>query len=109
MFKKLLSTTDPIVFHLCRLTNRQELADLALFKGMYHTADAGYRGRTREGCLKGMRKGVLREIKCWLTSKQDQHVFWLNGLAGTGKSTIAQTFTETAFADGKLGASFFCS
>ena len=38
-----------------------------------------------------------------------QHVFWLNGLAGTGKSTIAQTFAETSFADGKLGASFFCS
>ena len=41
--------------------------------------------------------------------KSDQHVFWLNGLAGTGKSTIAQTFAETSFADGKLGASFFCS
>jgi len=36
-------------------------------------------------------------------------VFWLNGLAGTGKSTIAQTFAEISFADGKLGASFFCS
>ena len=41
--------------------------------------------------------------------EQGQHVFWLNGLAGTGKSTIAQTFAETMFADGKLGASFFCS
>ena len=41
--------------------------------------------------------------------ERDQCIFWLNGLAGTGKSTIAQTFTETAFADGKLGASFFCS
>ena len=36
-------------------------------------------------------------------------VFWLNGLAGTGKSTIAQAFAEISFADGKLGASFFCS
>jgi len=36
-------------------------------------------------------------------------VFWLNGLAGTGKSTIAQTFAETCFADGRLAASFFCS
>ena len=41
--------------------------------------------------------------------KQGQRVFWLNGLAGTGKSTIAQTFAERMFADGKLGASFFCS
>ena len=41
--------------------------------------------------------------------ENDQRVFWLNGLAGTGKTTIAQTFAETSFADGKLGASFFCS
>jgi hypothetical protein len=33
----------------------------------------------------------------------------LNGLAGTGKSTIAQTVAERVFADGRLGASFFCS
>ena len=49
------------------------------------------------------------EIERWFTGEQEQHVFWLNGLAGTGKSTIAQTVAETAFADGKLGASFFCS
>jgi hypothetical protein len=36
-------------------------------------------------------------------------VYWLNGLAGTGKSTIAQTIAERIFADGRLGASFFCS
>ena len=36
-------------------------------------------------------------------------VFWLNGLAGTGKSTIAQTVAERVFAEGILGASFFCS
>ena len=41
--------------------------------------------------------------------EQDQRVFWLNGLAGTGKSTIAQTVAEMASVDGKLGASFFCS
>jgi len=43
-----------------------------------------------------------------LTNERGQRVFWLNGLAGTGKSTI-QTLAETTFADGKLGASFFCS
>ena len=30
-------------------------------------------------------------------------------MAGTGKTTIAQTVAERTFADGKLGASFFCS
>ena len=36
-------------------------------------------------------------------------VYWLNGLAGTGKSTIAKTIAERLFAAGRLGASFFCS
>ena len=76
---------------------------------MYHAPDAGYRCGNRRGCLGGTRKDVLGEIERWLVSEQDQRVFWLNGLAGTGKSTIAQTFAETTFADGKLGASFFCS
>ena len=76
---------------------------------MHHTADAGYCCGNRQGCLRGTRKEVLWEIDHWLTTKSDQQIFWLNGLAGTGKSTIAQTFAETSFADGKLGASFFCS
>ena len=76
---------------------------------MHHVADAGHHSGNRQGCLKGTRKEVLWQIEHWLADKQDQRVFWLNGLAGTGKSTIAQTFAEITFADGKLGASFFCS
>ena len=76
---------------------------------MYHAAGAGYLGGDRQGCLKGTRKDVLWVIEDWLKGERNQRVFWLSGLAGTGKSTIAQTVAETAFADGKLGASFFCS
>jgi len=76
---------------------------------MRHTADAGYRSGNRQGCLRGTRTDVLLQLERWLGDEQDHRVFWLNGLAGTGKSTIAQTFAEISFADGKLGASFFCS
>jgi len=76
---------------------------------MNYTADAGYCCGNRQGCLRGTRKEVLRGIEQWLTGQSGQHVFWLNGLAGTGKSTIAQISAETAFADGRLGTSFFCS
>ena len=76
---------------------------------MHHIAAAGYRSGNRQGCLRGTRKDVLWQIESWLADERDQRVFWLNGLAGTGKSTIAQTFAETSFSDGKLGASFFCS
>ena len=76
---------------------------------MHHTANAGHLCGNRQGCLEGTRKGVLKDIGDWFTGDQGQRVFWLNGLAGTGKSTIAQTFAGKTFADGKLGASFFCS
>jgi len=76
---------------------------------MHHTADASYLSGNRQGCLRGTRKAVLWEIECWLAGEHKQQIFWLNGLAGTGKSTIAQTFAERMFAYGKLGASFFCS
>ena len=76
---------------------------------MHHTVDASYRCSNRQRCLRGTREDLFREVERWSIGEQDQRIFWLNGLAGTGKSTIAQTIAETSFADGKLGASFFCS
>ena len=52
---------------------------------------------------------MLSEIDAWTKDFDKSSVFWLNGLAGTGKSTIAQTISERAFAEDRLGASFFCS
>ena len=98
-----------IIFRPRWLTHVQETSELTDLKGMDHSAGARYLAGARQGCLRGTRKDVLQEIDHWLTDEGAQPVFWLNGLAGTGKSTIAQTFAETTFADQKLGASFFCS
>ena len=68
-----------------------------------------FRHGGRRGCLKGTRKAVLDGIESWSKDFNTSPVYWLNGLAGTGKSTIAQTISERVFADGRLGASFFCS
>ena len=70
---------------------------------------AEYKHGNRSGCLKGTRESVLDEIERWTEDFDKPPVYWLNGLAGTGKSTIAQTITERVFASGHLGASFFCS
>ena len=70
---------------------------------------AEYRHGDRNSCLKGTRGNVLDEIQCWAEDPEKFPVFWLNGLAGTGKTTIAQTVAERMFANGYLGASFFCS
>ena len=70
---------------------------------------AGYQHGDRRSCLRGTRGTVLNEIESWSKGFNNSPVFWLNGLAGTGKSTIAQTVSERFFADGLLGGSFFCS
>ena len=71
--------------------------------------DAGYRAGHHDECLPGTRQSILQNIMLWAKNPQDQNVFWLNGLAGTGKSTIAQSFSNAAANEVLLGASFFCS
>ena len=71
--------------------------------------NAGFKAGHHDTCLRGTRESILDGIMRWAKDPQDKHVFWLNGLAGTGKSTIAQTFSEMVAEAGILGASFFCS
>jgi hypothetical protein len=63
----------------------------------------------RQKCLKGTREEVLAAIISWANNPENRHMYWLNGHAGSGKSTICQSFAEYCFAHGLLGASFFCS
>ena len=83
--------------------------DLSVLNNCRRAHGAGYQHGDRKGCLRGTREAVLDEIESWTTDFKKSPVFWLNGLAGTGKSTIAQTVSERVFCDGLLGASFFCS
>ena len=70
---------------------------------------ARYSSGNHTPCLKGTREGVLWNIEAWEADERNKSVYWLKGVAGCGKSTIAQTFAERSVAKGKLGASFFCS
>ena len=45
-----------------------------------------------------------------LDGKDETHVYWLNGIAATVKSTIARTVAGDIYYErGRLGASFFFS
>ena len=85
------------------------IVHLSVLNSCRRARGAGYQHGDRRGCLRGTRETVLTEIESWTKDFDKSPVFWLNGLAGTGKSTIAQTIAERVFADGLLGASFFCS
>ena len=83
--------------------------DTSVLNSCHRASGAEYHHGDRSGCLKDTRLTVLNEVEQWAKDPEAPPVFWLNGLAGTGKSAIAQTISEKMFACGLLGASFFCS
>ena len=66
-----------------------------------------YMDQHEEGCLPGTREELLREIDEWSVLPESRCIFWLNGSAGTGKSTISRTVAKSFRERGLPGASFF--
>ncbi|OCK83071.1 WD40 repeat-like protein [Lepidopterella palustris CBS 459.81] len=60
-------------------------------------------------CLPNTRTSILNLIYEWSADPRGKHIFWLRGMAGTGKSTIARTVARHFSEEGQLGASFFFS
>ena len=72
-------------------------------------------------CLEDTRTAILKKIWCWIgpptpdaateptSDTTDKPIYWINGLAGIGKSTIARKVAEDAKGRELLGASFFFS
>jgi hypothetical protein len=58
-------------------------------------------------CLPNTRTELLHHIQGWAKDQSSKPMFWLNGAAGTGKSTIARTVARTFANQQQLGASFF--
>ncbi|EGU71688.1 hypothetical protein FOXB_17803, partial [Fusarium oxysporum f. sp. conglutinans Fo5176] len=58
-------------------------------------------------CLPDTRVELLDDIARWIDDPDAKPVFWLNGKAGTGKSTISRTVAQLRYSHGDLGASFF--
>jgi len=60
-------------------------------------------------CLPETRVELLQQIIQWSNNPSTASIFWLNGIAGTGKSTIARTVARIWSDQKRLGASFFFS
>src|SRR5260221_8081189 len=79
---------------------------------------AGYdsgRSNAPDRCFKGPRTAILKTIRDWLdqpiseSGNPIEPIYWINGIAGIGKSTIARTVAEDEGRRKCLGASFFFS
>src|SRR5258708_30964327 len=83
---------------------------LFLYRVLPRAPDAGYdtnRPGAPSSCFKGTRVEILDSIMAWLVTDVSRPIYWMNGLAGIGKSTIAGTVAEQVNGLGLPMASFF--
>ncbi|KAL3429913.1 WD40 repeat-like protein [Aspergillus tetrazonus] len=81
--------------------------DLGKLEGAIDAEFESFSDRDEVECLQGTRTELLRKIAEWAFSPSPKSIFWLRGMAGTGKSTIARTVARSAKNRNHLSASFF--
>ncbi|KAF9503231.1 hypothetical protein BS47DRAFT_1322867 [Hydnum rufescens UP504] len=89
---------------------KRSVAVMSLPRANSAAYDSG-REDAPSSCLEGTRVSILTEIMSWFESMESgtPPIYWLVGLAGIGKSTIAKTAAERANKNRMLGGSFFFS
>ncbi|KAG8751875.1 hypothetical protein FRC11_008913 [Ceratobasidium sp. 423] len=85
-----------------------------LLRGMFPVYDAKYNSSystsiRRHGCTAQTRERIQKDIQEWATDPAGAKIYWLSGMAGTGKTTIAYSLCQWLEDTSRLGASFFCS
>lgn len=86
------------------LHQKIDLAKLPIAQGAFFNS---HREEHNARCLEDTRVELQRHIAEWAKDRDGKPIFWLNGMAGTGKSTIARTVARSFADKGQLGASFF--
>ncbi|KZV72485.1 hypothetical protein PENSPDRAFT_683711 [Peniophora sp. CONT] len=76
---------------------------------LHRVEAADINAQNTNGCLSGTRIDVLGALRAWSLDQDAVQIYWLNGMAGIGKSAIARSFCHQLREDGIFGGSFFCS
>lgn len=82
----------------------------ALLSKLLTANGAAYNSHVNEylpKCHPDTRRALLDDIQQWARDPDTKSTFWLNGMAGTGKSTISRTLAEHFDQNGTLAANFF--
>lgn len=89
---------------VAELSTSMELTKLAFAGEARFDSETQYDQAQR---LEATRVDLVRQIVDWADSSEAPCIFWLNGMAGTGKSTISRSVARLFDKTGQLGASFF--
>ncbi|KAJ5501965.1 hypothetical protein N7463_004839 [Penicillium fimorum] len=101
---RMLTNIDQVMDSLNELNGKMVLAELKIAEEARYNANTG---EEYQECLQETRKELLRDIRSWATHPDKKPVFWLQGMAGTGKSTVSRTVARWLDNEGLLGGSFF--
>ncbi|KAF7796245.1 hypothetical protein EIP86_007419 [Pleurotus ostreatoroseus] len=91
-----------------------DLEEEGQFRFIHEMLDVceGAQFKTGEGytCLEGTRTELRLRIMNWVGDSTDgcPSLFWLRGMAGSGKTTVANTIAEAVDTSGHLLSCFFC-
>lgn len=86
---------DHATYRLWRAVKDREHANLDQYVAMLpYTKEAAFNSLEDQHepvCLTNTRTEVLGHISQWIEGDDERCIFWLKGMAGTGKSTVART------------------
>jgi len=83
---------------------RTNIAKLPRAEGAAHN---DWLHQHEDHCLRDTRVELRKQIMDWCEDPDSKCIFWLNGMAGTGKSTISRTIAWELAGKKRLAASFF--
>lgn len=87
----MLAWIDESISLIGALHHKMDLHNLQNAEGVSFDS---YLNQHKDKCLPGTREELLQSISDWGSTAQGKCIFWLNGMAGTGKSTISQTIAK---------------
>jgi NACHT domain len=101
-----IAEVDNVVYRVQILSIHQEIV-LDKLQSADNAAFDSHDEEHYARCYQGTRVELLRQIDTWASDRGSECIFWLNGMAGTGKSTISRTVAHNLADKGDLVASFF--
>ena len=101
---RMLAQGEQVLEKVQNVDNELVLAKLPIAE---RAAFNSHANEPQDYCLENTRIELLEEIGDWVNNSPAKSVFWLQGMAGTGKSTISRTVARDLKHRRLLGASFF--
>ncbi|KAF4609747.1 hypothetical protein D9613_011977 [Agrocybe pediades] len=112
LFRRLLS--DVTLRTYVEIEKLRKATDETLLRTLVPVDDARYNSAystavKRRACTASTRAQILDDLRTWVKDPNGSKVFWMNGMAGTGKTTILYSFSKWLEDDKRLAGNFFCS